>query len=102
MNLLNRAREQAVLSDFRHRLLGDECIFVIRSVTVTLPSAGSNSKPFMLGLSIPVIPMRQTGVYLRKFAIFVHRWLGLAFCLLFALWFVSGIVMMYSDYPGVS
>src|ERR1700728_2356430 len=49
----------------------------------------------------PIMPMRQAGVYLRKFAIFVHRWLGLAFCLLFALWFVSGIVMMYSDYPSV-
>ncbi len=46
--------------------------------------------------------MREMGVQLRKFAIFVHRWLGFAFCLLFALWFVSGIVMMYSDYPGVS
>jgi PepSY-associated TM region len=56
----------------------------------------------MLGLSSPIIPMRQAGVYLRKFAIFVHRWLGLAFCLLFALWFISGFVMMYSDYPSVS
>lgn len=46
--------------------------------------------------------MRQAGVQFRKFAIFVHRWLGLAFCLLFALWFGSGIVMMYSDYPSVS
>jgi hypothetical protein len=26
----------------------------------------------------------------------------LSFCLLFVLWFVSGIVMMYSDYPSVS
>jgi hypothetical protein len=56
----------------------------------------------MLGLSSPIIPMRQAGVYLRKFAIFVHRWLGLAFCLLFVLWFISGFVMMYSDYPSVS
>jgi PepSY-associated TM region len=46
--------------------------------------------------------MRQVSVQLRKFAIFVHRWLGLAFCLLFALWFASGIVMMYSGYPGVT
>jgi len=46
--------------------------------------------------------MRQAGRYLRKFAIFIHRWLGLAFCLLFAAWFASGIVMMYSDYPNVS
>ena len=60
----------------------------------------------MLGLSIPIMPMRQAGVYLPavylgKLAIFVHRWLGLAFCLIFALWFISGIVMMYSDYPNV-
>lgn len=46
--------------------------------------------------------MLPVGVHLRKFAMFVHRWLGLAFCLLFLLWFVSGIVMMYSDYPSVS
>lgn len=37
----------------------------------------------------------------RKALIFVHRWLGLAFCLLFVMWFLSGIVMMYSDYPGI-
>jgi hypothetical protein len=55
----------------------------------------------MLGLSIPIMPIPQAGVYHRKFVIFVHRWLGLAFCLLYALWFVSGIVMMYSDYPSV-
>lgn len=38
---------------------------------------------------------------LRKVLIFIHRWLGLAFCLLFAMWFLSGIVMMYSDYPAI-
>src|SRR5437016_3492103 len=34
--------------------------------------------------------------------IFVHRWLGVALCLLFLLWFPSGIGMMYWDYPSVS
>jgi len=38
---------------------------------------------------------------LRRFAILCHRWMGVAFCLLFAWWFVSGIFMMYWDYPSV-
>jgi hypothetical protein len=37
----------------------------------------------------------------RKFAIFVHRWMGVAFCVLFAWWFVSGMFMMYWDFPSV-
>ena len=36
-----------------------------------------------------------------KFVIFCHRWLGVAWCLLFALWFGSGIVMMYWSFPEV-
>jgi len=38
---------------------------------------------------------------LRKYAILIHRWMGVAFCVLFAMWFVSGMVLMYWDYPGV-
>jgi hypothetical protein len=38
----------------------------------------------------------------KKIAILCHRWMGVAFCLLFAWWFVSGIFMMYWDYPAVS
>lgn len=29
----------------------------------------------------------------------IHRWMGVAFCLLFAMWFVSGMVLMYCPYP---
>jgi hypothetical protein len=32
----------------------------------------------------------------------VHRWLGVALCLIFLLWFPSGIGMMYWDFPSVS
>jgi hypothetical protein len=39
---------------------------------------------------------------LKRLLIFVHRWLGVALCLLFLLWFPSGIVMMYWDFPSVS
>src|SRR4051794_17044148 len=31
-----------------------------------------------------------------------HRWVGVALCLVFLLWFPSGIVMMYWDFPGVT
>lgn len=38
---------------------------------------------------------------LFKFAMVCHRWLGLALCWLFVLWFVSGMVMMYRSFPEV-
>jgi len=33
--------------------------------------------------------------------VFLHRWMGVGLALLFTLWFVSGIVMMYRDFPAV-
>ncbi len=33
--------------------------------------------------------------------VIVHRWVGTALCLVFALWFASGIVMMYAGYPVI-
>src|SRR5438552_1381149 len=39
--------------------------------------------------------------FLRQTLIFVHRWLGVVLCLLFLLWFPSGFVMMYWDYPSI-
>ena len=39
---------------------------------------------------------------ITRFLVFVHRWLGVAFCLVFLLWFPSGIGMMYWGYPDVS
>jgi len=38
----------------------------------------------------------------KRLLIFAHRWLGVVLCLLFLLWFPSGIGMMYWDYPSVS
>jgi hypothetical protein len=45
--------------------------------------------------------MPRAGLQLRKFVILCHRWLGTAFCLLFVVWFLSGLVLMYWDYPQV-
>jgi len=41
-------------------------------------------------------------IAVRQFAIFCHRWMGVAFYLLFTWWFVSGVFMMYCDFPQVS
>jgi len=38
----------------------------------------------------------------KRVLIFVHRWLGVALCVVFLLWFPSGIGMMYWDYPSIS
>lgn len=43
--------------------------------------------------------MSQTITTLRKYSILIHRWMGVGFCVLFVVWFISGIVMMYWDYP---
>ncbi|OPY98312.1 hypothetical protein A5906_32295 [Bradyrhizobium sacchari] len=32
--------------------------------------------------------------------VLLHRWLGIAFCLLFAMWFASGIVMHFVPFPS--
>jgi hypothetical protein len=39
---------------------------------------------------------------MKRLLVTVHRWLGVVFCLLFLLWFPSGIGMMYWDYPGIT
>jgi PepSY-associated TM region len=33
--------------------------------------------------------------------VLIHRWLGVAFCLLFAMWFASGMVMHFVPYPAL-
>lgn len=38
----------------------------------------------------------------KRAAIFVHRWLGIGLCLIFLLWFPSGIVIMYWGFPSVT
>ncbi|CAN7227095.1 PepSY domain-containing protein [Bradyrhizobium sp. LjRoot220] len=34
--------------------------------------------------------------------VLLHRWLGVAFCLLFAMWFATGIVMHFVPFPSLS
>ena len=43
--------------------------------------------------------MVDPGLAMRALIV-LHRWLGVAFCLLFAMWFASGIVMHFVPYPA--
>ena len=38
----------------------------------------------------------------RKLLAYSHRWLGIAGCILFVAWFISGVVMMYARMPGLA
>lgn len=40
--------------------------------------------------------------FVRHWLYVLHRWIGIATCLLFVVWFASGIVMMYVPYPALS
>ena len=39
---------------------------------------------------------------LKRWLFLIHRWLGIVACLFFAMWFISGVVMMYVGYPKLT
>jgi len=39
---------------------------------------------------------------MKRWLYLVHRWLGIALCVLMAAWFLSGVVMMYVGYPKLT
>jgi uncharacterized membrane protein len=38
----------------------------------------------------------------KRWLFLIHRWMGITACLFFAMWFVSGVVMMYVGYPKLT
>lgn len=38
----------------------------------------------------------------KRWLFLLHRWLGVLLCAFFAMWFVSGVVMMYVGYPKLT
>ena len=36
----------------------------------------------------------------KRWLYFLHRWTGIILCLLFSVWFISGVVMMYVPFPS--
>ncbi len=45
---------------------------------------------------------RRAWPRIRHGLYWTHRWLGIGGCLLFVMWFVSGVVMMYVGYPNLT
>ena len=39
---------------------------------------------------------------MRRWLYLTHRWFGIALCLLLAMWFSTGVVMMYVGYPSLT
>ncbi|RAP62873.1 peptidase [Achromobacter sp. HZ01] len=39
---------------------------------------------------------------IKRWLYLTHRWAGIVLCLFFAMWFVSGVVMMYVGYPKLT
>ena len=39
---------------------------------------------------------------MKRALVVIHRWLGVAFCLLFAMWFASGMVMHFMPFPALT
>ena len=39
---------------------------------------------------------------LKRTLFLLHRWFGIAMCLMIFLWFLSGLVMMYVEYPDLT
>ena len=39
---------------------------------------------------------------LKRSLYLAHRWFGIAMCVLFAMWFSTGIIMMYVEYPELT
>lgn len=38
----------------------------------------------------------------KRWLFLIHRWLGIVACAFFAMWFISGVVMMYVGYPKLT
>ncbi len=55
-----------------------------------IPSSRSRPAP-------PAWPARA-----KRWLYLIHRWAGIVLCLFFAMWFISGVVMMYVGYPKLT
>lgn len=43
----------------------------------------------------------MSGHLLKRWLYLTHRWIGIVSCLLFVMWFVSGLVLVYVPYPAL-
>jgi uncharacterized iron-regulated membrane protein len=47
-------------------------------------------------------PRPAIGHWLKRWLYIGHRWLGIGSCILFAMWFLSGLVMIYVPFPALT
>jgi hypothetical protein len=52
-------------------------------------------------MAVTMVSWRAAWKVGKRWLWFVHRWISIAVCLLFVLWFVSGLVMMYVRFPSL-
>lgn len=38
----------------------------------------------------------------KRWLVLIHRWLGISICIVIAMWFASGIIMVYVGYPALT
>lgn len=43
----------------------------------------------------------MSGHWLKRWLYLTHRWIGIVSCLFFAMWFMSGLVMLYVPFPAL-
>src|ERR1700733_11075452 len=55
-------------------------------------------------MRLPLPPSGEIGLSraMIRALILLHRWLSVAFCLLFAMWFATGIVMHFVPFPALA
>lgn len=61
-----------------------------------------SSPKFRFVSAINAVRRSALGKTARRWIYLVHRWIGIASCLFFAMWFLSGLVMLYVPYPSLS
>src|SRR5258708_3211407 len=69
-----------------------------RSPMPACPTRSSSARPGRSSLA----PRRSGEAVAMRILATLHRWWGVAFCLLFAMWFASGIVMHFVPFPARS
>src|SRR6201989_1532447 len=70
-----------------------------RGAIPDIPTRSSSALPAAMRWPLP-----SSGDIERRMRAFilVHRWLGILFCLLFAMWFASGVVMHFVPFPSLT
>ena len=62
----------------------------------------ASAAPDRPAAATPTGPLHAAWKVARRWLYIIHRWIGVGACVLFAMWFVSGLVMMYVPFPSLT